>query len=77
MVKTEINPKLTHVIIVDAGQWAKGKSLSDAKQLFKEMHSTRKLKGAQIWAVTAQTYINEHGGFRCPRAEWVAPVRID
>lgn len=77
MNDTAINPKLTHVIIVDGGQWTKGASEKEARQLFKEMHSARKLKGAQIWAVTSQTYINEHGGFRCPRAEWAEPVRID
>ena len=76
-INLEINPKLTHVIIVDAGQWSKGASLLEAKKVFKEMHSARKLKHSQVWAVTGSTYINEHGGFRCPRAEWIEPVRIN
>lgn len=73
----KIDPRLTHIIVVDSGQWSKGATEADARKLFKEMHSARKLKGEQVWAVTASTTINEHGGFRAPRTDWCEPVRMN
>lgn len=71
-----MDSRLTHVIVTDAGQWAKGKDEADAKEQFKHQHSGRSIKRAQVWAVTANTRITEMGMFAMPREEYCEPVRI-
>lgn len=71
-----IDPRLTHIIICDGGQWVRANSEKAARAEFKSQHSARSLKGAQIWAVTPNTRINEHGALCGPRSEFVEPTRI-
>ena len=73
---TKIDPRLTHIILVDSGQWAKGKTRAEALAKFRELHSSRALKHAQVWAVTENMRINEFGSFAAPRAEFLEPIRI-
>lgn len=72
-LKTPTDARLTHVIVVDSGQWARGDSVSQAAEAFKDMHSSRSLDKAQYWAVTPHMVVNDHGRFSAPRAEYVAP----
>jgi len=76
-IKDPGDARLTHRIVVDSGQWAKGKTLALARAQFKAMHSGRNLSRAQVWAVTESTTITEHGQFRGDKATWVAPERLD
>lgn len=72
-----LDPRLNYVIIVDGGQWARGSSEEHARQQFKELHSSRKIPKAQVWAVTGMTYIGEGGGFVQPKSSYCEPVRLD
>lgn len=81
---TNLHPALTHRIIINGGQWARGESEHDAREQFRRLHSSRPLKPTetQVWAVMEGTGINGDGRFCRPYApttnrEWVAPVLLD
>lgn len=76
MTNQSIDPRLTHRIVFDAGEWARGATEAEAKAVFKREHSARNLKKAQVWAVTPTTVINEYGRFSGPRSEFCEPVRL-
>lgn len=81
---TNLHPALTHRIIINGGQWARGESEHDAREQFRRLHSSRPLKPAdtQVWAVMPGTQIDEAGRFCRPHAsgadrEWAAPVLMN
>lgn len=70
-----LDPKLTHRIICDAGQWAKGETESEARKAFKQQHSSRRIPNAIVYAVTPGAYINDMGYLVRPVGD-PAPVNL-
>lgn len=70
-----LDPALTHRIVCDAGQWAKGATEAEAREAFKKMHSSRRIPKALVYAVTPGAYINENGSIVRPKGD-PAPVLL-
>lgn len=71
-----LNPKLTHRIVCDAGQWAKGATEAEARKAFKELHSARRIPNALVYAVTPAARIDDDGRLVRPKGD-PAPVLLD
>lgn len=77
-IPADLDPALTHRIVVGDGHWGKGATLEEAKAKYRE-HRGKPLEEARgwaIWAVTPETRINEHGSFVMPKERLVQPADV-
>lgn len=75
--KRKLDPRLTHRIVSADGHWARGATLAEAKAEFRKVRGKpfAQCKGGAVWAVTAETTINELGRFTIP-GEFVQPADV-
>jgi len=73
-----IDPRLTHIIICDSGNWAKGASYAEALEQFTIHLGYRgfAFTDPQVWFVTESTVVCEDGMFRGTKADWCSPVPL-
>lgn len=67
--------RYTHIIVVDRMHWGKGKTLQEALTAM-PFKRTSVPRGAQVYRVTAVTYINTIGGFVVGMGE-PEPLRLN
>nr|DAF93617.1 MAG TPA: hypothetical protein [Myoviridae sp. ctshb19] len=58
-----LNPALTHYIVIDYGDWAHGSTVLEALQKIPFGKRTRLQNHMQVWHVTPETRLDAAGGF--------------
>lgn len=73
---TTLDPRLTHFIVADRGEWGFGVTLDEAAKARPHSGKTKLSDGAFAYRVAEGTYINDMGQLAYPK-ECPAPVQVN